>query len=275
MACGCSSVAEVGRGAAIDELYTPDQLALDGERQLTQQGPETEGGDAGGVLTNANEISRQSNNPLGGDFVLWLNFINIDQQQGETTNKNRHNYSHLFQAVIPIQLPQIGEYWILVNRPTFPTTVKQEVSRGPHPLKGDVHEFDDKSGFGDIEYLVMLGTSTPTDSGWLAESFGVGDDVLAAGPAATAGYMGKYYTFATLVQHWWDYSKQNDAENFNFTRAQLFYYKSFPGGWLVGGSPKITADWSASSDDRWTVPVGLGGELKRSIVRPDDLGTDW
>lgn len=278
--------------------------------QLAQDAPDTKKDSADTVLTNANEITRQSNNPLGGDFILWLNFIDIDKQQGDITGDDRFAYSHLIQPVIPFKVPQIGENWVFVNRPTFPTVIDREVPTGPDSSDPGRAEFDHKGGFGDIEYLAFLGTSTPTETGWLAESFGVGDAVVAggfttrfptgkdsvsenvwaAGPAATAAYLGKDWTFATLVQHWWDYEQQSNGDDFNFTRLQLFYFYSLPDGWQVGGSPKITANWTESSSDRWTVPIGIAGfktvflgdlpvklgvELRPTVIRPDSLGTDW
>jgi hypothetical protein len=33
---------------------------------------------------------------------------------------------------------------------------------------------------------------------------------------------------------------------------------SWPSGWYLTYGPTITADWTASSSDRWTVPVGAG-----------------
>ena len=302
---------------AIDELR-PRQLALERARQLSEQVHDAKG-DGGSApvgeslgAASADDLARESNNPLGGDFILWLNFFDIDQNQGNITDQNRYSYSHLFQPVIPFAMPQIGEHWILVNRPTFPTFIDQEVPGGPNPTKPGISEFDNKRGFGDIEYFALLGTSTPTESGWLAESFGEGDTVLAggfttrfptgksslsenvyaAGPAATAAYVGKDWTFAVLGQHWWDYAKQGDrgGDDFNFTRMQVFYFKTLPDGWQVGGSPTITADWSESRDDRWTVPIGLGVfkttflgdlpiklgvEIQPSIIRPDSYGSDW
>ncbi len=294
---------------AVDELQS-DQLAWNSVGQLAQQAPDAEGAEAGSVLSDPDEISRQSNNPLGGAFILWLNFFDLDKKQGRITDKERYDLSHLLQPVIPIRMPSIGENWIFVNRPTFPTTIHGEIPQGANLSKPGISQFQNKSGFGDIEYFGLLGTSTPTDSGWLAESFGVGDtvfaagfttrfptgrsslsqNVYAAGPAATAAYVGKDWTFATLFQHWWDYAKQDAGDDFNFTRLQVFYFKSFPGGWQVGGTPKITADWSASGDDKFTVPLGVavfktvllgdlpvkfGLEFKPSIIRPDNFGTDW
>jgi hypothetical protein len=71
----------------------------------------------------------------------------------------------------------------------------------------------------------------------------------------------------------------------------LFYFLNFPGGWQVGGTPVITADWKADSSDRWTVPIGLGVyntrllggklpmkfglEFQWMFVRPDTYGQEF
>lgn len=294
---------------AMEELGSA-QLSLNSGSQVVQQPPEANAGGGGSVLGNPDEIARQSNNPLGGDFILWLNFVNFDVQQGDITNQSRYKTTHLLQPVIPIRTPQIGENWIFVNRPTVLTIYDQEVPERPNPTDPDTFSFDNRAGFGDMEYFALLGTSTPTESGWWADNFGKGDTVMAggfttrwptgksslsenvyaAGPAATAAYVGQDWTFAFLFQHWWDYADQNDADDFNFSRLQLFYFKSFPGGWQIGGSPKITADWDADSDDRWTVPIGLAGfktvligdtpvkfglEFRPSLTRPNRFGTDF
>ena len=78
------------------------------------------------------------------------------------------------------------------------------------------------------------------------------------------------------------------------TEPNLFYFINFPGGWQLGGTPIITADWEAREDNRWTVPIGLGvyktqvfdfGSVKMpikfgveaqySVVRPDAYGSQW
>jgi hypothetical protein len=58
----------------------------------------------------------------------------------------------------------------------------------------------------------------------------------------------------------------------------------------VGGTPIITADWEADSDDKWTVPIGLGAyktsffgkipikmgaEMQWMPISPDTYGHNW
>ena len=71
----------------------------------------------------------------------------------------------------------------------------------------------------------------------------------------------------------------------------MFYFLNFEDGWQVGGTPIITADWEADdSDDRWTVPIGLGvyktsffgkmpikmgAEMQWMAINPDTYGQEW
>lgn len=39
---------------------------------------------------------------------------------------------------------------------------------------------------------------------------------------------------------------------------QYFVNYNFPGGKYLTSAPAITADWTASSDETWTIPLGGG-----------------
>ena len=97
------------------------------------------------------------------------------------------------------------------------------------------------------------------------------------------------YILGGLYQQWFSYASggKGSGEDVNFSWLNLFYFLNFEGGWQVGGTPVITADWEADSDNRWTVPIGLGVykthffgkmpikmgvEFQWMPVRPDTLG---
>ena len=70
----------------------------------------------------------------------------------------------------------------------------------------------------------------------------------------------------------------------------LFIVRQLSNGWYVNSTPILTADWTAESDDRWTVPLGAGGgklvllggklplnlqtQVYYNVVRPD-FGPEW
>jgi hypothetical protein len=68
------------------------------------------------------------------------------------------------------------------------------------------------------------------------------------------------------------------------------YYYSLNDTTSIGAGPNIIVNWEADSDDRWTVPIGLGinrtfqfgkvpvrigVEFHYNVIRPDSVGADW
>jgi hypothetical protein len=280
-----------------------------------------EAGESGLAAAGADELARQSSNPLGGDFLIILNqfdnyFLDPDFTT-DTTNVNTWS----IQPVVPFGLDDvIGENWILVNRPTLPIVLNADLPTGPTFLSpgGGPPEipvdfppaglpFDTVRGFGDMVFFSLLGQSLPTErSGGGDIVWGIGPtfqfptaskDELGSGrysmgPSAVGAFIGKQFILGGLFQHWESYaSGGNGSDNpVSFSWLNLFYFWNLNDGWQVGGTPVITADWEANSDNRWTVPLGLGvyktsffGKMPMKVgvemqympVRPDALGTEF
>lgn len=80
------------------------------------------------------------------------------------------------------------------------------------------------------------------------------------------------WLFGSLVQNVWSFAGPSDAPDVNFLSWQFFVNYNFEDSWYLTSSPTITADWDASSDDRWTVPIGGGaGKLVRFGNQPVDF----
>ena len=73
-------------------------------------------------------------------------------------------------------------------------------------------------------------------------------------------------------------------------RAKKTASAYFKGGWYATTSPDITANWKATSSNRWTVPFGGGfGRIFKigdqalneqvqafyNVVSPDNVGGKW
>jgi hypothetical protein len=216
----------------------------------------------------------------------------------------------------------IGKNWIWVNRPTFNFVLNADVpdigAIKSGLLAGGTPEipdgfpaggvpFESKSGFGDLIYFSLLGQSLPTEK-WGGGDFvwGLGptfqfptasDDRLgsgkySAGPSAVLSFIGKKFIFGGLYQQWLSYAEggNGSGNDVNFSWLNMFYFLNLENGWQVGGTPIITADWEADSDNRWTVPIGvgvyktsffgkmpikLGVEMQWMPIQPDILGQEW
>ena len=142
-------------------------------------------------------------------------------------------------------------------------------------------------GGGDFVWAAGLTTQWPT-----ASKDELGSGKYSAGPSAVLAFIGQKGILGGLFQQWWDYGSggNGSGEDVNFSWLNLFYFLNFPGGWQVGGTPIITADWEANSKNRWTVPLGLGVykthmfgkmpiklgvEFQYSLIKPDALGQEW
>ena len=102
----------------------------------------------------------------------------------------------------------------------------------------------------------------------------------------------------TMPGHWvlgglatqvWSFAGEDARADVSQFLFQYFINYNFKDGWYATSAPIITADWEASSSQRWTVPFGGGfGKIMRfgkqpvnlslhayyNLERPDVLG-DW
>ncbi len=248
-----------------------------------------------GVFTDADEAARQSSNPLGGDFFIFLNQIDNMFLNGDLADKTQNVNVWYTQPVLPFPMKDlIGENWIFVTRPTFPFVMNAEgpdfpdgsgLSPGggppvipedgpPIPRRG--LKFDDESGFGDITWFSLLGQSLPTDAAgggdlvWglgptfqfpTASTDALGSAKYAAGPSAVGAFIGRKFILGGLFQHWESFEGGGDGlgKDVSFSWLNLFYFINLNDGWQVGGTPVLLADWeSDGTDERFTIPIGLG-----------------
>jgi hypothetical protein len=103
--------------------------------------------------------------------------------------------------------------------------------------------------------------------------------------------LGPKWKIGGLGQHYWDFAGDDDRSDVNLTNLQYFYYYSINSTTSIGAAPNIIANWEQDSDDRFTVPVGIGinktfqfgnvpvrigAEVHYSVVQPDDVpGSEW
>ena len=295
------------------------------QTQAAEQNDSNQSTEKDSAISGANEAARQSSNPLGGDFFILLNQIDNFAMQGDITDKTRWINNWAFQPVVPVPMEKtIGKHWIWVNRPTFNFVLNadlpdsDEIKSGLNPGGGPGGDrpssippgglpFDSFSGFGDLYYFTLLGQSLPQQrwgggdfvwAGGLTTVFPtaskdeLGGGVYSAGPAGVLAFIGKEFIFGGLGQHWLSYAEggNGSGDDQNFSWLNVFYFLNFEDGWQVGGTPIITADWEADSDDRWTVPIGLGvyktslfGKMPIKLgvetqwmpISPDTYGKEW
>jgi hypothetical protein len=90
--------------------------------------------------------------------------------------------------------------------------------------------------------------------------------------AAFGGHRGWLVGFRTY--NLWSFAGDEDRADVNQFFFQYFVVRALGDGWYVLSVPALTANWNASSGNRWNVPVGGGaGKLFRLGRRGVDLHT--
>ena len=251
------------------------------------------------------EIAEAINNPLSS---LWLLFTQNDTKwyEGDALDKLNENTKVMNTTLIqPVMPMQITKDWKLILRPVIPINSFDTLSglhvdppSGGGPANIDA-DFDRKTGLGDIilwtafsnKYkppnifgfgpTVMMDTATD-------EKLGTGK--WSAGPMALAFHVGDKWIYGVVAQHWWSFAGDDDRNNVNLTDVQYVLRYRLSSKTNIGFGPNIQANWDADSDNRWTVPIGLGGdtlvnigplpvkigfEAYYNVFRPDDFGPEW
>lgn len=167
------------------------------------------------------------------------------------------------QPVIPVT---VGD-WNLVNRVIIPVANVDGAIQGPNnpsPAPGDGGS---ASGLGDINYSIYFSPVKVDKVIW-----GVGpslnlpsasDDQLGSGKwsAGITGVMlnvPKWGSMGILGRHLWSFAGDSNRRGVNQSLIEPFLNYNLDNGWFLITDMVLTANWKASSSNRWTVPIGGG-----------------
>ncbi len=252
---------------------------------LTQAPAETTGasnaGDSGSDAESREALAKAAQNPVAKLIsVPFQNNFNFGVGPNDATQ-----YILNVQPVIPISL---SEDWNLITRTIIP------IINQPSPAPGVPSVF----GLGDLNPTFFF---SPAKSGKLIWGVGptftfptatdsaLGAGKWSAGPAVVVLTMQGHWVLGALANNQWSYAGwgENDV---NAMLIQPFINYNLPHGWYLTTAPIITANWEATSDERWTVPLGAGvGKIVKlgklplnvqlsayyNVVTPDTFGADW
>ena len=198
---------------------------------------------------HSEDLQKQSQNPIA-------DLVSVPFQSN--TNFNAGPFSRTqevfnIQPVVPMHL---SDDWNLISRTIIPLLSQ------PSPF------FDSNTnGIGDITQSLFL---SPTHPGKLI--WGVGpvftipsanDPILGTGkfllgPTAVLLVTPGHWVIGVLLNNQWSVGGNPLRPPVNAFLAQPFANYNMAHGWYLNTSPIITADWLATSGERWTVPVGGG-----------------
>jgi hypothetical protein len=203
------------------------------------------------------ELAKKLQNPIGNlisfPFQSLTNF-SYGPNHGAQEVLN-------IQPVIPIH---ITSNWNIITRTILPLVWQPSLQ----PAKSVPF------GTAPITFSAFLSPANPVN-GWLwgfgpvtqipvASSPTLGSNVWGLGPTGVLVYMKGPWVSGVLVNDVISLGGQADkGTKYNAFLLQPFVNFNMKGGWYVGTSPILTANWLVSGDNAWTVPIG--GQVGRVI----------
>ena len=221
---------------------------------------------------DAEEMARKLQDPLANIKALMT-----DNDVLFNTGKDETSYSFQLQPVYAVPFEDRG--FNLINRAIIPILGMAPLSQ--KPILDEPVPPGDGLTWGLSDIVLQWFVNPRTESAW---KWGVGpqvslktrtDDALAGSgwgggiAGVLVGNVGEQLSTAFVGGQLWGQSNFSTA----FVHAMLFY--NIPGapGMTVNYSNVIAYDWSATSGNEWTVPLGLG--ISKTIATQGGLGIDF
>ena len=188
------------------------------------------------------------------------------------------NGDAIIVRLLPVNSLLVRDKWKLINVALISLA---DAPGGVPGFPGNPQPIPGEKVFGLTDFTDAV-LYTPTKSKGLM--WGVGglfgfptatNDVLgsgkwSAGPAVRLGYQSGPWRLGLLVGNRWSFAGDSDRAEVNQLMARGLVRCRLGKGWFFIYAPIITANWNASSGQRWLVPLG-GGIGKSFKFRPTSL----
>lgn len=177
------------------------------------------------------------------------NMVSIPLNYNLSVNDKNTNVINL-QPVIPVAL---SEKWLMITRTIVPI-INAPTARGY------------ENGIGNVTLLAALTPAKPSSFTWGAGpafmlpaiNKNLGFDKFSIGPSVVVIKQTRGFTYGLLLQNFFSVAGPSNTGDVNYLYSQIILSKKLKNGWYLYSSPNITADWNASSNQQWTIPLGAG-----------------
>lgn len=199
---------------------------------------------------SSGDLAKASQNPVGDLTLLPFQF-NFNTGGGLPPGRAFSNVN--FQPVFPMKA---GTRWTVIAR-----TIVPYLSIPVGPVTGR------QTGNGDILQQFFLTPQKPGKLIWGVGpifSFPTATNDLArtgswaVGPVTVWLIMPGQWTIGSLLYNLWTFSDADNGIEVNQLAFQPIVNYNLADGWTFSYTPIWTANWDASGDETWTIPLGLG-----------------
>jgi hypothetical protein len=224
-------------------------------------------GDSPGPGGDMGDMATQSQNPVGGLWMMWLQ-NDMALYEGPLDGKRIFNTT-VFQPVMPVQL---NDRWKLINRPVFllqafetPSSFAFNPGGSFPPVSPPSDPFSTQMGLGDIGLIQWLSNSPSsskmvTGVGWNwmfpAATFpDLGTGRTSFGPSVVAMYLGDKVITGGIMQQYWSIDNRSNRSRVSYMDLQyVFRYRLNP-MFGIGFAPNMKWDQVTG---KVTMPIGFG-----------------
>jgi hypothetical protein len=251
-------------------LATGEEVVFMVEGKSAAIGQPVKTSSGGTAQPSAEEMAKKLSNPTSPIMTIGNNFDFVTFQGDLPDAEEQSSFRYVFQTVFPFKLRD-GKGTVFF-RPAIPIFFNEPV---PDGLGG----YDDQgTDIGDIGFDFSYGQTT--ESGWIYGAGAVGTiptatndllgkDLWGLGPEVLLGKISDWGVLLGLATHQWDIGGSGDGD-INVSSFTYVYAFNLGGGWQIAAAPVITYDHEASSNDRLTLPLGIG-LAKTAIIK----GRPW
>jgi hypothetical protein len=212
------------------------------------------------------ELAKKTQNPVADLISVPFEnnfFFNTGPEKRTVWDLN-------IEPVVPIHLT---DDWNLITRTIVPIINLPSVAPGVDAAAGlgDINPTFFLSPSGSKEFMWGIG---PTFTFPTATNRLLGMGKWSTGPAAVGLTMQGPWVVGALVNNQWSFAGWGRTR-VNQMLLEPFVHYNFDKGWFLSTFPILTANWVASSGNKWTVPVGAGGGKLfrlRELPGGDELG---
>ncbi len=227
--------------------------------------PAADVGDQGSDINeDATALAKKLQNPIG-------NLYNFPFQNNINFNTGPHDGTQDILNIQPVIPIHVNADWNVITRTILPLVWQ------PSLQPAQTVPF----GTGPTTFSAFLSPHDPIN-GWLwgvgpviqvptISNKTLGSPVWGGGPTGVLVYMKGPWVAGALVNNVWSFggTSGRGGTSYNMFLTQPFVNYNFGGGWYVGTSPIITANWLATGNNAWTLPIGanvgrvvkIGGKL--------------
>ena len=233
---------------------------------LTEYNHAREGG-TGGPGGDMGDMATQSQNPVGGLWMMWLQ-NDMHLYEGPLDGKRIFNTT-VFQPVMPVQ---INDRWKVINRPVFlfhsfeiPSNFAFNPGGSFPPAAPPTDPFSTQAGLGDIAFIQWFSNSPSsskmvTGFGWnwmfpaaTDDSLGTGRTSL--GPSAVAMYLGDKIIAGGILQQYFSIDDRDNRTRVSYMDVQYVLRYRLNPMFGIGFAPNMKWDQVTG---KVTMPIGFG-----------------